>query len=288
MSSPDLEKKQRRYAVLTVYDGSAFSGWQRQARATTVQACLEDGWRKLTGERIRLTGGSRTDAGVSARGHVSSFLSTNSIPPEKMALAWNTTLPEAVAVKAVRTVGPAFNPRYDALGKRYIYQLDTGPVRPVLDRGLVAHMPGDLDLLKMEEGAKILQGTHDFTAFMDQGSPSRRPVRTLHRLDLSREGDRITMAFEGDGFLYHMVRILAGTLLWLGRGKLDPASLGDLMERKDRRLLGPTLPGRGLVLDRVYFADQLFGDDAWPWPDSRREEKKAHLRAGDDGRGSVL
>lgn len=278
---------QRRYAVLTEYDGQAFSGWQRQKERPSVQACLEDGWERLTGEKVSLTGGSRTDAGVSALGHVSSFLTSSPIPADRVALAWNTVLPPPLVVLAVRPVALAFNPRYDALGKSYCYSLATGPVRPALDRDRTAHVSGSLDLEAMRQAAGQLTGSHDFTAFMDQGSPTRRPVRTLHSLGISQENERIMMTFTGDGFLYHMVRILAGTLVQAGQGKLDPDRLKGIIESRDRRLAGPTMPAQGLRLERLYFADQLFGDDAWPYPDPRWASKLPHLRADGAGGGPL-
>lgn len=265
------------YAVLTEYDGQAFSGWQRQANAPSVQACLEDAWHKLTGERIRLTGGSRTDAGVSARGHVSAFKTSTSIPRERLALAWNTALPPQAAIRDVRPVASAFNPRYDALGKTYLYTIRTGPTRPVLDRGREAHVPGFLDREAMRQAARGLLGTHDFTAFMDQGSSTRRPRRTLHEISLTQEADSLHIKITGDGFLYHMVRILAGTLVAAGQGKIPPDTIEGIIRSGDRTLAGPTMPSQGLVLERIYFADHLFGQDSWPYDDSRRAAKLAHL-----------
>ncbi len=276
-SARENEKVKRRYAVLTEYDGTAFFGWQRQDGFPTVQQCLEEAWQALTGERIRLTAGSRTDAGVSAARHVSSFLSETSIPLDRIALAWNTSLPPELAVHATREVNQAFNPRYDALGKTYRYSLATGPVRPVIDRNRAAHLPGHLDMDALREAAAFLTGRQDFTAFMDQGSPTRRPVRTLHQLLVEEEAGRLILSFTGDGFLYHMVRILAGTLVSVGQGKIDPKAIPRLLESRDRRGAGPTLPPEGLLLERIYFAGQLFGQDCWPYEDPRRAGKLAHL-----------
>ncbi len=265
---------------MTEYDGTAFFGWQRQKDLPSVQQTLEEAWRDLTGERIRLTGGSRTDAGVSAARHVSSFLSETPIPLDRIGLAWNTALPPELAVQAVRSVNPAFNPRYDALGKTYRYTLATGPVRPVIDRGRASHVPGRLDLSALKEAAAHLTGRQDFTAFMDQGSPTRRPVRTLHQLQVEEGEDRLVLRFTGDGFLYHMVRILAGTLVFAAQGKIEPGAIPGIFASGDRRLAGPTLPPEGLLLERLYFAGELFGQDRWPYEDSRRAEKLVHLTEG--------
>jgi tRNA pseudouridine38-40 synthase len=266
-----------RYAVMTEYDGSAFNGWQRQRDVPSVQQCLEEAWHQLTGERIRLSGGSRTDAGVSALRHVSSFISGTRIPPDRIALAWNTVLPAQVAALAVRQVHQQFNPRYDALGKTYRYHLRTGSTRPVISRRHSTFIPGRLDLEAMRQAAGSLRGKHDFTAFMDQGSPTKRPVRTLHEINIQESEDQVTLTFTGDGFLYHMVRVLTGTLVAAGQGKIDPATMGEIINSGDRARSGPTLPPQGLLLERVFFADQLFGDDRWPYEDPRREGKIAHL-----------
>lgn len=265
------------YAVMTEYDGTAFKGWQRQKNALSVQQCLEDAWYALSGERIQLTGGSRTDAGVSALRHVSSFLSTTDIPLDRIALAWNAVLPPEAAVVAIRLVNRAFNPRYDALGKTYRYTIRTGRTRPVLARSLSAYVPGALDREAMREAAAKLSGKHSFTSFMDQGSPTRRPVRTLHEIDFQEAEGEIILTFTGDGFLYHMARILAGTIVSAGQGKIDTDTIEAIIESHDRVLAGPTMPPEGLLLERVYFAGHLFGGDRWPYEDQRRQARLAHL-----------
>ena len=272
-----MKEESRRFAIMAEYDGTAFRGWQRQKNAPSVQACLEEAWYQLTGERIQLTGGSRTDAGVSALGHVSSFLSRTSIPTDRMALAWNTSLPPEAVIRQVERVSGAFSPRCDALGKTYRYTLRTGPVRPAISRRTAVHLPGPLDREAMREAISKLEGKHDFTAFMDQGSPTRRPVRTLYEIGFRETGDDIILTFSGDGFLYHMDRILAGTLASVGQGKIDPAAIEEIIQARDRTLAGPTLPAEGLLLERVYFADRLIGGARWPYEDPRRQATLAHL-----------
>jgi tRNA pseudouridine38-40 synthase len=265
-----------RYAIMTEFDGSAFHGWQRQKNAPSVQACLEDAWQSLTGEVIALRGGSRTDAGVSALGHVSDFSSFTSIPVNRIARAWNTKLPESVAVCAAVCVPSGFNARYDALGKTYRYTIVTGETRPVLKRHTTAYVPGKLNVDAMRSAIELFRGTHDFSSFMDQGSPTKRLVRTLHdiRIDGLKE---LTITMTGDGFLYHMARIIAGTLVYIGQGKIPIDELMSIIEVRDRVRAGPTMPAEGLVLDRVFFAAELFGNDCWPYEDERRESKRAML-----------
>lgn len=263
---------------MTEFDGSAFHGWQRQKNAPSVQACLEDAWRTLTGETIALRGGSRTDAGVSAAAHVSDFSSSTSIPPERIARAWNTQLPESVVVRAAVCVPERFHARYDTLGKTYRYTILTGETRPVIKRRTTAYVPGDLNLDAMRSAAEFFRGTHDFSSFMDQGSPTKRLVRTLH--DIQIDGGReLTITMTGDGFLYHMVRIMAGTLVYVGQGKIAAHEIVSVIEARDRLCAGPTMPAEGLVLERVYFAAELFGGDRWPYKDERRESKRALLSA---------
>ncbi len=261
---------------MTEFDGSAFHGWQRQKNAPSVQACLEDAWRSLTGEAITLRGGSRTDAGVSALGHVSDFSSATSIPVDRIARAWNTILPESVAVRAARRVPGGFSARYDALGKTYRYTILTGETRPVIKRRTTAFAPGELDVDAMRSALEFLRGTHDFSSFMDQGSPTKRLVRTLHEIQIDGCGE-LTIAMTGDGFLYHMARIIAGTLVYIGQGKISVNELGTIVKARDRVLAGPTMPAEGLVLERVYFASELFGDDRWPYEDERFESKRMAL-----------
>jgi tRNA pseudouridine38-40 synthase len=271
-----IPEKMTRYAVATEFDGSAFHGWQRQDNAPSVQACLEDAWLSLTGEAITLRGGSRTDAGVSAIAHVSDFASATSIPPDRIARAWNTKLPESVVVRAAVCVPNSFYARYDTLGKTYRYAILTGETRPVIKRRTTAFVPGELDLDAMRAASEILLGTHDFSSFMDQGSPTKRLVRTLH--DIQIDGCKeLAITMTADGFLYHMARIIAGTLVYVGQGKISVRELDSIIEARDRVCAGPTMPAEGLVLERVYFASELFGDDCWPYEDERRESKRASL-----------
>ncbi len=261
---------------MTEFDGSAFHGWQRQKNAPSVQACLEDAWRSLTGETISLRGGSRTDAGVSAFGHVSDFSSSTSIPADRIARAWNTKLPESVAVRAAQCVPSGFNARYDALGKTYRYTILTGETRPVIKRRTTVFVPGELNVDAMRSALEYFRGTHDFSSFMDQGSPTKRPVRTLHDIQIDGYGE-LTITMTGDGFLYHMARIIAGTLVYIGQDKISVNELAYVIEARDRVCAGPTMPSEGLVLERVYFAADLFGDDCWPYEDERFESKRAEL-----------
>ncbi|NLC40039.1 MAG: tRNA pseudouridine(38-40) synthase TruA [Clostridiaceae bacterium] len=261
----DGEKKKVHIAISCEYLGVDFHGWQRQENAHTVQAELEDAWFDLTAERIILKGCSRTDAGVSARRHISSFYTETGIPVTRLPQAWNTKLSTGVAVRNAGVMPVNFDPRFDALGKEYTYSFYLSRTRPVIERFQSHHVPRELDIESMREAASSFLGEHDFSALMDQGSPTKRPCRSLYSLILEEADPFLYLHVIGDGFLYHMVRILAGTLLYVGLGKLEAKDIPGLLTAADRRLMGPTLPPHGLTLERVFYKDGLFSSDRWPY-----------------------
>ncbi len=248
----------RRYALLTEYDGTAFQGWQIQPRVRTVQQTLQDALSQLTGHPVQLNGCSRTDAGVHARGHVSHFEAALSIPADRLPLALNPLLPSDLAVHAACLVDSAFHARFSAVGKRYTYTYWHHPVRPVINRSAVSHITGPLDLAAMNQSLGCFIGERDFSALMDQNGSTVQPIRRIDRLTLDPEGILIRMTVEGSGFLYHMVRILAGTLLAVGQGKIKPAQLPELLRQGDRRQMGKTMPASGLCLESVFYPDHPF------------------------------
>lgn len=250
----------RNIALLTEYDGSEYHGWQFQDNAASVQQTIQDSWHELTGEKISLTSSSRTDAGVSARAHVSNFLTSLSIPAERVPLALNSVLPESISIRSAAEADPMFNSRVSPIGKRYCYRYWLGPVRPALMRHMTAHVPGKLDFDSMNDALPYLIGKHDFTCMMDQGSIRRNTVRTINDLSLKRDGKLLTLTVDGDGFLYHMIRILAGTLLYIGQGKLNAADLPKAFASGDRKLTGMTMPAQGLCLEWVYYDPPLFDE----------------------------
>jgi tRNA pseudouridine38-40 synthase len=252
-------------AISCEYLGVDFHGWQRQENAHTVQAELEDAWFDLTGEGIIINGCSRTDAGVSARRHISSFYTETGIPVKSLPLAWNTKLSAGVAVRDARLMPAAFHPRFDALGKEYTYSFYLSNTRPVIERFQAHHVPQGLDIKAMRDAASSFLGEHNFSALMDQGSPTKRPCRGLYSLILEEADPFLYLHVIGDGFLYHMVRILAGTLLYVGLGKLDAGDIPRLLLAADRTAMGPTLPAHGLTLERVFYKEELFASDRWPY-----------------------
>ncbi|RIL07055.1 MAG: tRNA pseudouridine(38-40) synthase TruA [Proteobacteria bacterium] len=243
--------------LVVEYDGTDFEGWQRQPRgARTVQGALEAAIAAVTGCSAGVHGAGRTDAGVHAQGQVANVQLATRLAAPELRRALNAVLPRDVAVVRADVVGDAFHARRDALSKLYVYRLWTGVARsPLRDRtSLWVRAPHDL--VAMREAAAALQGTHDFASFQGAGSAARSTVRTLARAELRGVwGGEVELAFEGPGFLRHMVRNLVGTLLDVGRGRLRPDRIADVLAARDRAAAGPTAPARGLVLVRVRYGD---------------------------------
>ncbi len=252
------------------YDGSGFHGWQRQPDKRTVQGHLETVLSRLFKTEIMLNGTSRTDAGVHALGQQASFKADVNIPVEKLARVISNALcgceKGSFAITPVRIVAaeekpPEFHARFDAKGKTYIYKIKNTETIDVFQRSYVYHVAEALDTCAMRRAADILTGTHDFKSFEASGStPRESTVRTLYRMELLQEGDMIQLQVTGDGFLYNMVRILTGTLVDVGRGRLTAQQMTDILAAKDRRTAGHTAPPFGLYLAKVYYEEgELYG-----------------------------
>ena len=238
------------------YDGTEFSGWQTQGERRTVQAILEAALARVIGAPVPILAAGRTDAGVHAEGQVISFRAATSIPPEGIAAAANTILPEDVAILDLAPAAEGFHATRDATGKVYRYAvLASRTPRPLLRR-FTWRVPARLDLGRMREAAALLPGRRDFRSFRtNPGIPGDRgsTVRTLRRADVRRRGELVLLEFEGDGFLYNMVRAMAGTLVQVGRGSWPPARVAEALRAKDRSRAGPTAPARGLTLVSVSY-----------------------------------
>lgn len=237
------------------YCGRDFHGWQVQPGSRTVQQTLQTALEALTAQPCGVTGCSRTDSGV----HAEQFFCTVQtpvlirVPLEKLPIAANALLPGDLAVLTAKEVGDDFHPRYAAKGKRYEYRILNRVIPdPFLD-GLVFHYPRPLDLAKMREAAEAIVGTHDFSAFCAAASDVQDKVRTIRSLELRREGDLVILAIEGDGFLYNMVRIIAGTLIGVSEGRYSPDEILSILASRDRARAGSTAPACGLYLTRVYY-----------------------------------
>lgn len=239
---------------LTVeFDGTDYSGWQRQANAPSVQACLEDAMEALTGEHLPIIGCSRTDAGVHAQGLVCHLDTASRIPADRMPFALNTRLPADIRVREGCEVMDGFHARYSTCAKAYRYTFYNARQMCAIGRQYAAHVPVHLDENRMLEAAVPLLGTHDFAAYAASGSVSKTTVRTVYAIRLWRDGERVSFQIMGDGFLYNMVRIIAGTLSEIGMGKLDVSAIRQGIESGDRLALGATAPACGLMLERVFY-----------------------------------
>ncbi|HEX7127109.1 MAG TPA: tRNA pseudouridine(38-40) synthase TruA [Thermodesulfobacteriota bacterium] len=244
---------------LTVeYLGAGFSGWQAQASGRrTVQGVLAEAVARVTGERAVVHGAGRTDAGVHALGQAASLvLERSAIAPAALRDAMNAVLPPDVSVRAVEEAPDGFHARKDAVAKRYRYLILVSPARSALWEGRAWHRRGPLDVDAMRRAASALVGTHDFSAFRASASEAPTAVRTISRLaieaDPAAEG-LLRIEVEGDGFLMHMVRIIVGTLVEVGRGKLPAGRVSEILAGRDRRAAGPTAPAHGLYLVDVRY-----------------------------------
>ena len=242
-----------RIKLIVEYDGTNYSGWQRQINAMSVQQRLEEGLKKLTGESITVTGSSRTDAGVHALRYCANFRSDCTIPIGKVPLALNARLPGDIAVTDACEVDESFNAIGSCIQKEYIYRILNSRIPdPFLDKR-VCFYPSRLDIDEMRAAAKAFEGTHDFAAVRSVGTETKTTVRTVYWCDAEREGDLITVRVCADGFLYNMVRAMVGTMVYASYGKLRAEDIPALLETRDRRLTGPTMPPQGLYMHRVWY-----------------------------------
>ena len=242
-----------RFLLIVEYDGTDYCGWQRQLNGPSVQQTLEEALSRLTGEAIACTGSSRTDAGVHAMGLCVHFDSATRIPPEKIAFALNTMLPGDIRVRESGLARENFHARYAACGKVYRYTFYNSRHDCAVGRQFMAHVPLPLDECLMHEEAQALIGTHDFAAFAASGSVVKSTVRTIYKAEVRRSGDIVTLTVMGDGFLYNMVRIIAGTLMEIGTGKRASGAIKEAIDTANRLCLGQTAPAKGLMLMRVLY-----------------------------------
>ena len=242
-----------RFRLTLEYDGAGFAGWQVQAAGQrTVQGELEAALARVAGHPCRVAGASRTDSGVHAEGQVASVVLGTGLGAEELRRAANGVLPRDLAVIAAAEVPESFHARRSARAKLYRYRIWNGASPSPLRAARTHRVFTPLDLAAMRRGAEALLGTHDFRAFQAAGSAPGSTVRTLSRLAVDGEaGGEVRLLVEGDAFLRHMVRILAGTLIEIGIGRRDPAGIPPLLASRERSRAGPTAPARGLCLVRV-------------------------------------
>ena len=245
----------RRIRTIIAYDGTDYVGWQTQPNGIAVQEVIEQAILEVTGAQSSLQGSGRTDSGVHARAQVAHFDTGARMAADKFAIALNTHLPADIRVLYSEEVSPDFHARFSAKEKQYRYFVQTGPHADVFARkyALHAYMPLDLDL--MNEAAALVVGTHDFSAFMSTGREVETAVRTLSLSRWEKQGKFLVYTVQGNGFLYNMVRILVGTMVGMGNGRIPKDSMEKALASLSRKDAGPTAPPHGLVLWRVKYPD---------------------------------
>lgn len=241
------------YLLTLRFDGSRFHGWQRQQNAVSVQECVESAVESLFGTFSRVTGCSRTDAGVHANRFMCNFVQEKIMPLQNVVGGLNHFLPDEIAVTDARTVSDEFNARFDCASKEYIYKIYNGRIRDPFTLNRAYHYKYELDEDLLNRQAKDFIGTHDFSSFRAVGSDVVTTVRTVYDAEVYREGDCVFYRVEGNGFLYNMVRIMAGTLIYISEGKIAADSIPEIISSCDRLRAGMTLPPSGLYLNKVNY-----------------------------------
>lgn len=240
--------------MLTIsYDGTGYCGWQVQPNGITVEEVLNRELSKLLNEEIHVIGASRTDSGVHAMGNVCVFDTGAKIPGDKISFALNKALPEDIVVQNSKEVSPDFHPRHCDSRKTYEYHIWNAQFPLATNCRYTHHVHDNLDIDAMRKGAAYLIGEHDFTSFCSVGTQAESKVRTIYSLDVLQDGPLVTIRITGNGFLYNMVRIIAGTLLQIGTGTKEPDFVKEALEAMDRNAAGPTAPAKGLTLVRIEY-----------------------------------
>lgn len=235
------------------YDGSRYHGWQVQKNALTVAQTMEEALSKVCGEKIKLTGCGRTDAGVHALRYCANFRSDCTVPVDRLPLAVNARLPGDIAVVDAVEVAEDFNAIGSCIKKEYVYKILNSRIPDPFLAERVCFYPQRLDISLMQTAARAFEGTHDFKAVRSEGTQTKTTVRTVHWCRAEKDGDLITVSICANGFLYNMCRAMVGTMVYASYGKLIPEEIPELLEKRDRRLTGPTMPPQGLYLNRIWY-----------------------------------
>ena len=236
------------------YDGKDFNGWQKQPTKLNIQGTIEQAIKQITGEEVQLDASGRTDAGVHAFGQVANFKTNSQIPIDKFAIAINSKLKRSIVIKKAEEVDERFHSRLNCKKKTYRYVINNTPEGTAIYRNLETHIPQKLNVEKMKEAVKFFEGEHDFKAFKASGTSSKSSVRIIYKAVVYEvPNNRIYIELTGNGFLYNMVRIIAGTLVDVGTGKIQPEDIEKIIESKDRSLAGKTLQPNGLYLVEVNY-----------------------------------
>ena len=244
----------RNIKIIIEYDGKNFPGWQNQPGKVSIQGEIEKAIKEITGEEVDLIASGRTDAGVHAFGQTANFHTESKLPAEKFIYALNAKLPKSIVIKSAEEVEERFHSRYNCKGKTYRYIINNNEFPSALDRYREFHVPYKLNKTAMRKALEKFEGEHDFKGFKSSGgSPKKTTVRTLTKCEMIEKDDRIIIELTGDGFLYNMVRIICGTIVDVGLGKIKEEEIEEIINSGDRTRAGKTLPPHGLYLVKVFY-----------------------------------
>lgn len=245
----------KRILLVVAYEGTKYCGWQVQPNQITVEGVLNRELSGLLGEEIEVIGASRTDSGVHAMGNVAVFDTNTKIPAEKICYAINRSLPEDIVVQSSREVPERFHPRHCDSFKTYEYRIWNADFIQPFNRKYTHFVYQELDTDAMQRAAEQLLGVHDFTSFCSVKTQVQDHVRTIYQAEVRRDGKLVTLRIRGNGFLYNMVRIIAGTLIKVGMHELSENCISSILEAKNREAAGPTAPAQGLMLIGIEYPD---------------------------------
>lgn len=235
------------------YDGTNYHGFQKQNNAISIQEILQGTLHKIYHKPVGVTGSGRTDSGVHARGQVVNYYAPFEIPIDRIPYALNSILPDDIRIFNAEIVSPQFHARFDARGKIYSYTVDQGVFYSVFNRLYTYHLPTALDVKSMEQASRHFLGRHDFSAFCSSKSCVKDRNREIKKAYWEEEGELLRFIIEADGFLYNMVRIIVGTLLETGQGRIKPEDIPGIIASGNRQAAGSTVPARGLCLEKVFY-----------------------------------
>ena len=236
------------------YDGKDFNGWQKQPNKLNIQGTIEKAIERITGKEVELMASGRTDRGVHALAQVANFKTDSKLPIEKFPIAINSNIKNSIRIKDAEEVDEKFHSRLSCKKKTYRYVINNSKYGSSIYRNLETHIPVKLNVSKMKEAIKYFEGEHDFKAFKASGTSNKSSVRTIYKGEvIEKEDERIWIELTGSGFLYNMVRIIAGTLVDVGLGKIEPIEIKDIIKSKDRQKAGKTLAPQGLFLVKVEY-----------------------------------
>lgn len=243
---------EKNYKLKISYDGTRYYGWEHQPDRDTIQGKLESVFSRMCGDvPVDVIGAGRTDAGVHARAMTANMHMDTDMSCEQILDYANRYLPDDIAVLEVKEAAERFHARYKAVGKTYMYTCFDGPVKPVFDRKYYTALEEELDVEKMQQAAQYLEGQHDYKSFCGNSRMKKSTVRIVDKITIRRRKGYVYLTFHGTGFLQNMVRIMVGTLLEVGKGRMEPEQVREILEARDRKLAGPTAPAKGLCLVKV-------------------------------------